>query len=980
MAKELGFYKKAGIDLKITEYSSNTNIIEEVRNGNKDFGIWGAGVVENAMKGKPIVLLANYFKRSPLAIITQPEIVLPSELKNKKLMIPTSDLDSANYQQMFKIFNLDYNDINYVPSSFNIQDFIDKKVDAYSSFLTNEPYILRKKGVRHNILDPNNYGIEMYDVNLFSSKKFVKNNPELIKKFIEASNKGWKYALENKEKTVDLILKKYNSQNKTKEHLLFEANETVRMMLPQIYPIGSIDINKLEKMGNLFIELGMTKYFDDYNSIIFQAIKPSISLTKQELNYIQKNRVIPISVMEDFSPFSFKLDGKYQGFVNDTLDILESKTGLKFKRVTGQWVKNLNRFKSKETKIIADISYKPERESFTLFTKPYYEIPTLVFVRDDFKDYKGIESFKGNKVGIQKDIFYAKEVANIEGIDLVVNESIEEMAKNLSFGKIDIAIMNLLTMNHYIKKLGLVNIQAIDELILPTVSREDLRFGINTDQPLLYSIINKGMEAISNKEWLTLTNKWIGLNASTQFKNEKKSENSTILNKDEKNYLKNKKLKLCIAPNWFPIEGLNDKNEHVGMGADIKNIIASKLNKDITIVKTDSFSNTLKSAKEKKCNLVSLVKSTSDRKKYLNFTKTLYNIPYVVVTKKDKFFINDFKEIEKNIFAVVKDYAIESDLKKFYPNTKIKTVKSVEEGLKLVQENKVYGYIDAIPAIGYIIDKNEMYDLKIVGKLPMGYDLSYGVDKDDLKLLNIINKTIEEINSEEKNRIYRKWIAVQQEKVVDYKLIWQIVIIASLLILMISYWSSKLLKAKNEIEKTNKLLEQAKNEIEKKNKELNITVDTDNLTKLLSRRKIDGILENEINRCERFNHTFTVTILDIDYFKAVNDTYGHNIGDEVLIEFANVLKSQIRKTDFVGRWGGEEFVIVLPETNKESAVILLEKIRQEIESHTFKTVKTKTASFGVSQFQKGDTVNTIIKRADNALYEAKNQGRNRVVQ
>jgi diguanylate cyclase (GGDEF)-like protein len=154
----------------------------------------------------------------------------------------------------------------------------------------------------------------------------------------------------------------------------------------------------------------------------------------------------------------------------------------------------------------------------------------------------------------------------------------------------------------------------------------------------------------------------------------------------------------------------------------------------------------------------------------------------------------------------------------------------------------------------------------------------------------------------------------------------------------------------------------------------------DPLTQLSNRLYIEGMFENEIKRAQRYEKTFAVIFADIDYFKSVNDTYGHETGDSVLKEFANILKSDIRSLDTIARWGGEEFLILCPETNIESAKILAEKLRKNIESYKFKTIGNKTCSFGVSEYTAEDiTAKSTIKRADKALYMAKKSGRNRVV-
>ncbi|MCX6076534.1 MAG: diguanylate cyclase [Campylobacterales bacterium] len=155
---------------------------------------------------------------------------------------------------------------------------------------------------------------------------------------------------------------------------------------------------------------------------------------------------------------------------------------------------------------------------------------------------------------------------------------------------------------------------------------------------------------------------------------------------------------------------------------------------------------------------------------------------------------------------------------------------------------------------------------------------------------------------------------------------------------------------------------------------------TDQLTKIFNRLHLENSFKQEVDRAKRYNATFSVILLDIDHFKAVNDNYGHDVGDEVLVGVVNILKQNIRATDILGRWGGEEFLIILPQTDMNEAKYLAEKLKSEIEHHTFDTIGSKTCSFGISQFRVEDEDSKmVVKRADNALYSAKNSGRNRVI-
>jgi len=154
---------------------------------------------------------------------------------------------------------------------------------------------------------------------------------------------------------------------------------------------------------------------------------------------------------------------------------------------------------------------------------------------------------------------------------------------------------------------------------------------------------------------------------------------------------------------------------------------------------------------------------------------------------------------------------------------------------------------------------------------------------------------------------------------------------------------------------------------------------TDNLTGLYNRVRLNDILLTEISRYERYENQFSVIFMDIDFFKKINDTYGHSAGDAVLVQLAKILKDNVRDTDYVSRWGGEEFLIVVSGLDSDSAFILAEKLRLKIANEEFVTNEQVTISCGVAQYKRGEVASDFIARADSALYEAKKSGRNRVI-
>jgi diguanylate cyclase (GGDEF)-like protein len=167
-------------------------------------------------------------------------------------------------------------------------------------------------------------------------------------------------------------------------------------------------------------------------------------------------------------------------------------------------------------------------------------------------------------------------------------------------------------------------------------------------------------------------------------------------------------------------------------------------------------------------------------------------------------------------------------------------------------------------------------------------------------------------------------------------------------------------------------------EIYLKSEAFHVMAYTDYLTKLPNRRMIEDWMEKEISKAKKFKTPLSVIVLDIDYFKKINDTFGHDTGDIVLQELSNLIRGNIRDTDYLGRWGGEEFMIIATNQNKQQAKQLANRLRESIEQHQFTHGESVTSSFGVSELNDVDDSRAIMKRADQALYMAKNNGRNQV--
>ncbi len=172
------------------------------------------------------------------------------------------------------------------------------------------------------------------------------------------------------------------------------------------------------------------------------------------------------------------------------------------------------------------------------------------------------------------------------------------------------------------------------------------------------------------------------------------------------------------------------------------------------------------------------------------------------------------------------------------------------------------------------------------------------------------------------------------------------------------------------------LLQDAQKNLFLKQIELEKIATTDKLTGLNNRMKFNQTLDDELQRALRYKNRIGLMVIDIDHFKSVNDTYGHQVGDEVLIKTSNTLKKNLRESDIIFRWGGKEFTIIALEVNEKTLSTIAQHLRKAIEAVNFDTVGKKTISIGTTISTNGDNQHSIIKRADRALYLAKEAGRN----
>lgn len=253
-AVEKGYYKEAGLDVTIKEANSGISMVEEVLGKKAHFGVGTSSLLLDYAGGSPIVVLGVIFQHSAFALMSlQENIKTIHDLANKTLMVEDG---SADIYALLKRENINLKSLNIIEHTFNPQKLIDNEVDAMSVYSIDEPFYLQSKKIRYNLFSPREAGIDFYGDNLFTTKEMIELHPKLVNAFREASFRGWEYALENQDEIIELILKNYNTQNKPKEYLEFEAKNMMELVYPDILEIGYMHKGRWEHIASVYQELG----------------------------------------------------------------------------------------------------------------------------------------------------------------------------------------------------------------------------------------------------------------------------------------------------------------------------------------------------------------------------------------------------------------------------------------------------------------------------------------------------------------------------------------------------------------------------------------------------------------------------------------------------------------------------------------------------------------------------------------------------
>ena len=491
---------------------------------------------------------------------------------------------------------------------------------------------------------------------------------------------------------------------------------------------------------------------------------------------------------------------------------------------------------------------------------------------------------------------------------------------------------------------------------------------VRQDNKVLVSQIKEGFSLISLDELREIEKQWIKQPLSQHFAD---VDIKVVLNSGEKSWLlRHPVIRLGALKDWAPTEFIDDKGNLIGVTADLISIIEKRAQISVEPVLFDEWTEIVEALKNKQIDMVASMNQSAEREAYASFTDEYWPQPWAVVTNFNQQSVDNLAELKGKRLAVVKGYQIIPYLHKNFPQILLQVVPDNHSGFLAVRNGQADGFIDGMANVASVIRAKQYQDLSfsLIDDVPPAME-RIGVRNDWKPLVNILNKVIATISDDEKKAILEKWFELKVQSGIDRRKVIQFSVVAITFFIIVIWWNRRLTREVNK-----------RRIIEKRMKHM---ATHDELTGLPNRVLLRERLTSAIELHASDHEQLALLFIDLDGFKDVNDTYGHDVGDELLIQISERFKAVIRRADIIARFGGDEFVVLLSHLgDKEQVRPVCEKLLGVIEGE-FELSSCNVqvgASIGVAMYPAdGQDDTQLMKVADTLMYEVKASGKNNYV-
>jgi len=763
-AKEKGFYAEEELDVFLKERDPRKGYVQAVLDGKAEYGVADAGLLMDRILGKPVVLLKQIFQHSPLVYVSLKDsgIISPYDMVGKKVMFDKEGHRAPLVGMLMDTLG-SLDKITAVPHSFNMEDLTSGNVDVIAAYITNETFSFKQQGIHVNIINPQNYGIDFYGDNLFTTKEEVKKHPERVEKMIRATLKGWEYALKHPDEIIDIIIKKYNPKL-TREKLSFEAKMTDLMILSELTPLGSVTPHRYEQIAEIFVKGGLAKPVVDLSEFIYKSPKhvvkqpvlttPALPLTSKEQAWLAKHPKIHVGIMNAWPPLNFVDEhNNPRGIGVDYIKLLNKRLNGALTIVPRPFKESYDLVKNKKLEVLMDITPKKAREPFFNFTKPYLAIPHVIVGHKDGPYFSSEKDLAGKTIALERGFYNIKYFRkNYPEVTIKEYDSTSDTLDAVSRGEADAYAGNRVVVMYLMEKELFANLQVQGRMRKPPVV---LTIGVRKDWPELASILDRALASVTEEEIRQIRRRWAGL------EDRGTEATSVTLTPEQKAWLDaHPEIHVGIMEAWPPMDFVDEMGTPRGIGVSYIDALNKRLGGRLIIV-PGSWKEIYEKVKEKKLDALTGITPKEYRKPYFNFTKPYIKIPHSIVARKDGPYYQNEKDLSGKTIALERGFFLVKTFKENQPETTIKEYDSTSEALEAVAKSEADAYIGNRAVASYIIETELLSNLQIQGRNQGTYSVNaIGVRKDWPILAKILDRVLASVTDEEKKTIHGKWVTV----------------------------------------------------------------------------------------------------------------------------------------------------------------------------------------------------------------------------
>jgi len=505
--------------------------------------------------------------------------------------------------------------------------------------------------------------------------------------------------------------------------------------------------------------------------------------------------------------------------------------------------------------------------------------------------------------------------------------------------------------------------------IYPNIRYESAVYSlIRPDDQQLYQRIQQGFSQISLDEMVDIEKRWLDKEAEGYFQT---FRDKVPLTEAERQWVNQyQQIRVGVMSDWRPVEFVDENGEARGITVDVLALLNKRLGVHLVPVPYSNWDLLLNDFKAEKLQMVANISDIPERRSFSAFSTDYWTLQWIMVGKHEAQFESKVAQMPAQRIAIMREYQFVKSLKEDFPQHKVIEVESLSEGLELVVSGQADFVLDTVVSSGIALRDPRYVNLRayVPTDLPV-YPSYFGVHKSLPELLVILNKGIKTITDADRKVLLDKWLNLEIKQGLDQSrvvtLVLQIAALSLVVIIGFLIWNFSLRREVN-----------LRRKVEEK---MRFMAGHDDLTQLPNRSLLIERLQTALHQHARHNEMLALMFIDLDGFKLVNDQYGHDVGDEMLVKLSALLSHCVRKTDTVARFGGDEFVILLTGlVDRDDAAIVAEKILLYLQEPLALSVCQATvgASIGIAIYpHDGTDAAALLKSADKLMYQVKQQGK-----